>query len=70
MWKLKPGVSALVYEELRQGLEAERDAILKQVREDAGHDLRRLFLEYHEEVPGEESSEPTYPLRGGAEWKG
>ena len=70
MWVLKPGRDDQLYELLKQGTEENRDAALKQIRERAEGELRRLYLEYHEEVPGDPpSSEPTYPLRGGGEWK-
>ena len=65
MWVLKPGRDGQLYELLKQGTEENRDAALKQIRERAEGELRRLFLEYHEEVPGDPpSSEPTYPPRG------
>ena len=64
MWVLKPGMDDQLYELLKRGTEENRDAALKQIRERAKGELRRLYLEYHEEVPGEKGSEPTYPLRG------
>ena len=70
MWVLKSGRNGQWYEERRHGIEAERDEELKHTRERAEGELRRLYLEYHEEVPGDPpSSEPTYPLRGSTEWK-
>ena len=69
MWKLKLDKDGLEYQDRKRKTEEVRDERLKHVREYAEGDLRRLFLEYHEEVPGEESNEPTYPLRGGAEWR-
>ena len=69
MWVLKPGLEGRIYNDLKRKIEIERDSDLFKARENAERRLRHLFLEYHEEVPGEESSEPTYPLRGGIEWK-
>ena len=65
MWVLKPGRSTREYEERKRKIESERDARLGSIREYIEGDLGRLFLEYHEEVPGDPpGNEPTYPLRG------
>ena len=69
MWVLKPGLAGWYYDEQKRKIENKRDTDLFVIRETAEAGLYRLFLEYHEEVPGEEGSEPTYPLRGGIEWK-
>ena len=70
MWVLKVNQFGWwEYEELKRRIEIHRDSDLLKIRRKAEGDLRRLYLEYHEEVPGEKSNEPTFPLRGGAEWK-
>ena len=70
MWVLKPGRNGQEYQDLKTDLEETMAWKLQRVREEAEGMFRRLYLEYHEEVPGDPpSSEPTYPLRGGIEWK-
>ena len=69
MWVLKPGLDGKEYERRKSSIEFDRDRILRLARDEHGRELQDLYLEYHEEVPGEKSSEPTYPLRGGTEWK-
>ena len=70
MWVLKPGRDSGIYDDLKRKIEIERDSDLFKARENAEGRLRRLFLQYYEEVPGDPpGSEPTYPLRGSTEWK-
>ena len=70
MWVLKPLRGSQEYDERKRKAESDRDARLQVIRERAEDDLRRLFVWYHEEVPGDPpSSAPTYPLRGSTEWK-
>ena len=64
MWVLKQGASSWEYEGVKWEIEIRRDSDLHKIRRSTEGNLRRLFLAYHEEVPGDPpSSEPTYPLR-------
>ena len=70
MWVLKPGRNGQEYQDRKTNLEETMAWKVQRVREEGTDNLRRLYLEYHEEVPGDPpGSEPTYPLRGGGEWR-
>ena len=70
MWVLRPGLDGQEYDERKTDLEETMARKVQCVREEGVDNLRRLFLEYHEEVPGDPpGSEPMYPLRGGVEWR-
>ena len=65
MWVLKPGRNGQEYQDLKTDLLETMAWRVHRIREEGADNLRRLYLEYHEEVPGDPlSSEPRYPLRG------
>ena len=70
MWVLKPGMDEFDYRVQEQSIKDNQFVDLHVIRQKAKGDLRRLYLEYYEEVPGDPpGSEPKYPLRGSIEWK-
>ena len=65
MWVLRAGRNGQEYQDRKTDLEETMAWKVQRVREEGADNLRRLFLAYHEEVPGDPpGSEPTYPLRG------